>query len=195
MNDRAMPMSVMDVIYRRRSARSYLPQKLDSSTIQALLEAAVRAPTAIHGEPWAFVVVQDKNLLRRLSDRAKKTLAEEALRIRHDGGVYAPDFFQQPEFNFFYNAGTLIVICGKSTRLFAAADCWLAAENLILAASSMKLGTCIIGSVISWLNSSAGKAELGVPPEYSVVAPIVVGVPGETAPPTSRKEPRIFAWK
>lgn len=188
-------MGVMDAIHQRCSVRSYMPQKLDSGTIRALLDAAVRAPTAIHGEPWGFVVVQDMKLLRKLSDRAKKVFAEEARRIRHEGGGCTADFFRQTEFNFFYNAGTLIVICGKSTRLFAAADCWLAAENLILAASSMELGTCIIGSVISGLNDPEVKAELGVSPEFSVVAPIIVGVPGDAALPTPRKEPRIFAWK
>jgi hypothetical protein len=39
------------------------------------------------------------------------------------------------------------------------------------------------------------KTELGIPDEYSAIAPIVVGVPsGETAA-TSRKEPLILSWK
>lgn len=195
MNDPVIPNSAIDVIYKRGSVRSYTAQKLDPDTIHMLLDAAVRAPTAIHGEPWAFVVIQDTGLIKRLSDGSKKVFMEEARRIHHDHGARAFDTFKDPDFNFFYNAGTLIIICGKSMGLFVAADCWLAAENLTLAACSMNLGTCIIGSVVTGLNSPEVKAELGIPAEYSVIAPIIVGVPDGEVTTTSRKEPRILAWK
>ncbi|HYL56473.1 MAG TPA: nitroreductase family protein [Gemmatimonadales bacterium] len=58
----------LDAIYHRRAVRSYTPEKLDESTIRRLLETAVQAPTAMHLEPWAFVVIQDVALLARLSD-------------------------------------------------------------------------------------------------------------------------------
>lgn len=195
MNDPVIPNSAIDIIYKRCSVRSYAPQKLDPDTIHMLLDAAVRAPTAIHSEPWAFVVIQDTSLIKRLSDGSKKVFMEEARRIHHDHGARAFDTFNDPDFNFFYNAGTLIVICGRSSGFFVAADCWLAAENLMLAACALDLGTCVIGSAISGLNSPEVKAELGIPAEFSVIAPIIVGVPDGEVPTTSRKEPRILAWK
>lgn len=194
MNDPVRPNSAIDVIYKRCSVRSYTSQKLDQGTIHMLLDAAVRAPTAIHSEPWAFVVIQDTSLIKRLSDRSKKVFMEEARRIHHDHGARAFDTFNDPDFNFFYNAGTLIVICGRSMGFFVAADCWLAAENLMLAACAMDLGTCIIGSAASGLNSPEVKAELSIPAEFSVIAPIIVGVPDGEVHTTSRKEPRILAW-
>ena len=72
------PLSALDVIFMRRSVRAYTPQKLDASTIRSLLDAAVEAPTAMHTEPWAFVVVQDEAALTRYSDRAKGSWAREA---------------------------------------------------------------------------------------------------------------------
>ena len=193
MNDPIVPNSALDVIYRRRSVRAFTPQKLDPGTVRTLLHAAVRAPTAILGEPWAFVVIQDKVLIKRLSDRAKKIFIEEARRISHGSSV--PDNLQDPDFNFFYNAGTLIIVCGKAMGLFVAADCWLAAENLMLAACAMGLGTCVIGSAVSGLNSPEVKAELGIPTEFSAIAPIIVGVPDDEPDFMPRKEPRILAWK
>src|SRR5438552_67969 len=65
------PLSALDAIYTRRSVRSYTSQPIDPSTVRALLDAAVQAPTAMLEQPWAFVVVQDPGVLRRLSDRAK----------------------------------------------------------------------------------------------------------------------------
>lgn len=189
------PMSVMDGIRERRSVRSYLPRKLERATILALLDAAVCAPTAIHQEPWAFVVVQDVNLLKRLSDRAKPLLVEEAQRAHRDRGGHRLEIFESPDFNLFYDAGTLIVICGKSMGPYVVADCWLAAENLMLAACSMGLGSCVIGSAVLGLNTSEVKAELGIPTEISVIAPIIVGVPSGETSPSLRREPEVLAWK
>ena len=186
--------SLVDAIFERHSVRSYKPRKLDRAAINTLLASAVRAPTAIHEEAWAFVIVQDTERLKRLSDRAKELLAAEA-HHHADRGGHTPDFFTAPDFNVFYNAGTLIVICGRTAGPFVTADCWLAAENLMLTATSMGLGTCVIGSSLLALNTPEWKAELGIPADLAAVAPIIVGVPSEEGEPTPRKEPLILSWK
>jgi len=188
-------MSIMDAIYRRSSVRSYSPEPLDQTTVRALLAAAVRAPTAVHFEPWAFAIIQDMRALKRLSDRAKPLFLEEVQRSHLDRGGHTLEIFASPDFNMFYNAGTLIIICGKPMGSFVVADCWLAAENLILAACSMGLGTCVIGSAVPALNSPDIKAELGIPDELTAIAPIIVGVPSGETPPTARKEPEILFWR
>jgi len=189
------PVSAMDAIYGRCSVRSYAPRILDRATIGTLLAAAARAPTAVHLEPWEFVIVQDASALKRLSDRAKGYFVEEMHRAHLDRGGHTLEKFEQPDFNIFYDAGTLIVICARATGPFAVADCWLAAQNLMLAAFSMGLGSCVIGSALTGLNTPESKQELGIPVELSAIAPIVVGVPSGETRPTSRKEPRILAWK
>lgn len=187
-------MSVLEAIHARRSVRSYAPEPVDRATVLALLRAAVRAPTAVHQEPWAFTVLQDPGALKRLSDRAKPLFAEEVHRAHLDRGGHMLDVFASPEFNIFYDAGTLIVICAKPMGPFVVADCWLAAENLMLAACAMGLGTCVIGSAVPALNTSEVKAELGIPAGLSAVAPIIVGWPrGETGP-TARREPEVLVW-
>ena len=78
---------------------------------------------------------------------------------------------------------------------FVAADCWLAAENLMLAAGALGLGTCCIGSAIPVLNSPDIKSELGIPADVEAVAPIIVGVPSGPTRETPRKDPEILFWK
>lgn len=186
-------MSVRDAINGRCSVRAYAPEPINQSTLRALLSAAVRAPTAMHGEPWQFVIVQDRDTLKRLSDRAKETLAAETKLLHPDRGSL--DIFSQPGFNVFYDAGTLVVICAKTAGHFAQADCWLAAENLMLAAHAMGLGTCVIGSAASALSLPDVKHELGIPAESIAVAPIIVGKPrGETLT-SARNEPQVVAWR
>jgi nitroreductase len=187
-------MKVIDAIYQRRSVRSYSAQKLEPATIQALLKAAVWAPTAVHEEPWAFAIVQDSAYLKRLSDRAKPLFIEEVHRAHLDRGGHALEIFAQPDFNIFYNANTLIVICGKPMGPFVVADCWLGAENLMLAAHAMGLGTCVIGSAVPALNTPESKAELNIPSECTAIAPIIVGVPTGPAPTSHRKEADVLCW-
>ena len=81
----------------------------------------------------------------------------------------------------FYDAGTLIAIGAKPLGPFVVADCWLAAENLMLAACALGLGTCCIGAAVGALNSPDTKSELAIPSDVEIVAPIVVGMPNETA--------------
>jgi nitroreductase len=173
--------------------RAYAPEQVNQSTLRTLLAAAVRAPTAMHGEPWQFVIVQDRDTLKRLSDRAKETLAAEAAQLHPDRG--SSDVFTQPAFNVFYDVGTLVVICAKTAERFASADCWLAAQNLMLAAHAMGLGTCVIGLAASVLNLPDVKHELGIPPDTTAVAPIIVGVPRGETPASARKDPQVVAWR
>ena len=180
-------MSAMDAIYHRRAVRDYAPQKIDQAMIRILLDAAVHAPTAVHEEPWAFAVIQDKNILNRLSDNVKELLTAGADPIHPPGGSHTSDRFTTPEFNAFYNAGTLIVICGKPLGPFVVSDCWLAAENLMLAACANGLGSCVIGLSVTALNTPQWKKELGIPAEMTVFAPIIVGVPAGVTPAVPRK--------
>ena len=188
-------MTLQEAIHARRSVRAYAPAALDRATIEALLHAAVRAPTAVHMEPWAFVVLQDREALRRLSDRAKPLFVEEVHRAHLDRGGHALDIFARPGFDIFYGAGTLVIIGAESDVPFAVADCWLAAENLMLAACAMGLGTCVIGSGLVALQLPEVKRDLGIPAGFMPIAPIIVGVPSGDTPITSRKPPRVVAWR
>jgi len=190
---RETAVGVADAIYGRRSVRAYAPEAVDRAEVRALLDAAVQAPTAVHEEPWAFAVVQDRDVLRRLSDKAK-TLLREGGDPRHLPASRGAREFLLPE-NVFYDAGTLIVIYGKPLGPFVVADCWLAAENLMLAARGRGLGTCVIGLSVAALNTPEWKAELKVPAELIAYAPIIVGHPAGETPPTGRREPEVLAWK
>ncbi len=187
--------NIFEAILARRTVRAYAPDKINRNAILTLLEAAVRAPTAMQEEPWAFAVIQNRQTLRQLSDRAKPIFIEE-MRHRNAQGVrHSFEHFGRQDFDLFHGAGTLILICAKPTSPFVVADCWLAAENLMLAACDMGLGTCVIGSAVSVLNIHMVKTELGIPAAYTVIAPIIVGVLLEKTAATTRKEPLVLSWK
>jgi len=188
-------ISTMDAIYHRRAVRDYTPQKIDRDIISALLDAAVHAPTAMNEQPWGFAVIQDASLLNRLSEAAKELVRSEAQASGSPKAKRLLDIVNKPGFHVFYNASTLIAIYGKFSGEFVAADCWLAAENLMLAACAKGLGTCVIGFAVSALNTTEWKAELKIPAEMTAVAPIIVGVPAGETPAVPRKQPETLVWK
>ncbi len=174
--------TVFEAILARRSVRSFTSREVDKVTIDTLLEAAVRAPTNLHEEPWAFAIVQDRTLLDHLSERARSI---EGDAVRRE--------FGEPGASLFHDAGTLILICCQPT-VFRSADCWLAAENLLLAACAIGLGTCIVGSSLGILNVPESKAMLGIPETFSVTVPIIIGFPEHQSTPTGRKRPLVLSW-
>lgn len=190
----APPMGVMDAIQHRRSVRDYTSETIDQNVIHKLLAAAVQAPTAMHEEPWSFAVIQDKTILDRLSESTKKLARNEAQGSNADGAKHTLHVVDKPDFHVFYNAATLIVIYSKLQGPFVVADCWLATENLLLAAYAQGLGTCVIGFAVSALNTPEWKAELKIPVEMTAIAPMILGVPAGETPPVPRKPPVIISW-
>jgi nitroreductase len=186
---------VFEAILARRSVRIYTEEIPDSTVVNTLLEAAVRAPTAAHEEPWAFVVIQQRPLLQRLSGLVGTHAADTRLHHPFRGIQLADAAQDDAETDIFHGANTLIVICARNDMPFASADCWLATENLMLAACDLGFGSCVIGSSIPVLNATQVKRELGIPLEYSVIAPVVIGVPAEETSATSRDAPLILTWR
>jgi hypothetical protein len=92
-----------------------------------------------------------------------------------------------PAFQTFYHAPVLILISGDAPGFWIAEDCALAAENLMLLAFSLGLGSCWIGFAQSYLNTPAGKQALGIPDSWVRVAPIIVGF--ASAQPVAVQEP------
>lgn len=185
-------MDILDAIRSRRAVRAYAASQVPKDLVHTLLEAAVWAPSAMNLQPWAFVVVQDAETLKRISDEAKRTaIAVQAVDSDHQG---LREALESPDFSVFYNAGTLIVICATSSGPFAVGDCCLAAQNLMLAAHALGLASCPIGLALPALRRPALKRELGIPAGYTPAFAAIIGYPRETPPLTARHPPEIVAW-
>jgi nitroreductase len=189
------PIAVMDAIYKRRSVRDYTPEIVTAVTIETLLYAAIQAPTAMHEEPWAFAVIQDKALLDRISVDAKKIALDAAVKADGHTVPHSVEILSNPNFNIFYNASTLVVIYGSPMGSFATADCWLAAENMMLAAYASGLGSCVIGFALAALNMPEWRKALDIPAQMIAHAPILLGHPAGETPVISRKPPEVLCWK
>jgi nitroreductase len=183
----------MDAIYQRRAVRDYSSRVVQPDVVRTLIQAAIQAPSAVNQQPWAFVVIQDVAMLRRISERAKElSLAS----LRPGTPLWSHrTILKDPAFNVFYDGSTVIAICAHSGSSWPQSeDCFLAAQNLMLAAHGLSLGTCPIGFARGALNEPEARRELRIPDDHSVAIPILVGYPRVIPPPMPRDEPRILSW-
>lgn len=186
-------MRLEEIIRGRRSVRAYEDRPVAEELIRELIDLGIHAPTASRMQPWAFVVVQDKALMLEWSDRAK-----EQLLAQMDSNPYLQQYralLENKQFNIFYDAPCLLVIYGDKASPNHVIDCTLAAQNIMLSAYEKGLGTCWIGFSMQVGNEPAMKQKLGVPENYRLVAPLVLGYPKGQWPYVPRREPVIFSWK
>ncbi|MGA7546066.1 MAG: nitroreductase [Methyloceanibacter sp.] len=181
-------MELLEAINGRRSVREYTDEVVNDTVLRELIGLAVQAPSAVNQQPWSFVVIKDRVLLTHISDRAKVHMLKSPLAA---SASHYHDMLSDPNFQIFYHAPVLIVICAVDAGDWGVEDCALAAENLMLAAYAEGLGTCWIGFAQSWLTTPDGKSALGLPPASTPVAPIILGHPRCQSAPVPRKTPDI----
>jgi len=186
---------VLEAIYERRSVRRYTTTAVDDATVNELLEAAIWAPSALNAQPWAFGIISDRSLLDRYAERTKalyladppaaELAATPQLVLEHLRKVLS-----QPDYDVFHGASTLITIYASAPS--DVPDCYLAGENLMLAACATGLGTCPIGLSRPLMNQQDVKDELGAPANMVAALPIVVGYPAERPHTTTRNPPGVL---
>ena len=73
-----------ELIKKRRSMRKFTDEELKQEEVVALMKAALMAPASKRSNPWQFIVVDDKDTLKKLSlckDQASQFIADAALAV------------------------------------------------------------------------------------------------------------------
>jgi nitroreductase len=159
-------MEFSEVIEKRRSIRKYKDTPIPREKIIKILEAARIAPSASHRQPWHFIVVEDKDMIKKLS---KSAWAENAPVMI----VGLADRESSP--NWYNN------------------DLAIAFEHIILAATDLGLGTCWMGQR---KREDLVQNLLDIPDNFRVVAITPLGIPDETPAAKKRKSlDDIASWE
>lgn len=187
-------LTYSELIKNRRSIREFLDKKVSTETIKEILQDACLAPSSHNKQPWEFIVITDRQLIKRLSDESRKNLLNEIENNQASSNKEFKSWLSDDNANVFYNAPCLIFIVGKNDYNHFKDDCSLAAAYLMFAATARGLGSCWIG-LGAHINSQELKKEINLPTNYEIVAPIVIGYPTNIPPETPRKALEILCWK
>ena len=193
---------VMETILHRRAIRRFdTARQIEEDALRQILQAGLYAPSAGGRQGPLFVVCQDAGVnarlgrIKRANPRPRMATAtsyvsREQLSIADDPKLT----------NAFYDAPTVITLFGPKNFLFAAEDCAVAAENMMLAADALGIGSCYIGQGWTAFADPYGQETLrrwNVRTDYYAVMQLLLGYPraGDAHPtPKPRKEGRVLRF-
>jgi nitroreductase len=181
-------MDTIAAIHGRRSIRDYLPRPVSRALIEAVLHDAVQAPTPpVSGAaPFLFVVIEG---VETIAAHGAEALAFARAHRKPDRSY---DWVDRPDFLVFFNAPTVVVICGYNDVFGQAIqDCNRAGQNLMLSACARGLGTCWVGSPMPWLRDPQTQVRLGIPADYTPYAVFTLGYPASTPSGMPRAMPKV----
>ena len=81
-------MDLREAIYTRRAVRAYIQEPLDRELIGGLIDAAIQAPSAVNEQAWSFCVVQDQQLLARISEASKAHMLAHHQGVEFGDGLF-----------------------------------------------------------------------------------------------------------
>jgi len=169
----------------RRSIRKYTEKSVSKESINQMIETAQYAPSSHNRQPWDFTIITKKKVIDGLSNdikswydslmtlslplsfikEVKKSVNEMKKRVKTDKDL------------FFYNAPAIIIVHAPNKQFYLQ-DCSCAAQNIMVAARSLGIGSCWIGFADIVFNKGIKmKKKLGIPATHKVMATIALGYP------------------
>jgi FMN reductase [NAD(P)H] len=161
-------MNISEAISKRKSVRAYEDKPVLLDDVEKIVEAGRWAPNA---GPFQISVVRNPGLRQRINDRTLDAMHRSP-----------NDFLRQraslPGYEPLYGAPVLILLSGPADLPHSPRNTSLAAENMLLQATGLGLGSCYLFSPTLALNGESNRdlaREAGIPDGYAVQCAVVVG--------------------
>ena len=196
-----MMNEVMKTILHRRSFRRFEERQIEESALQEILQAGLYAPSAGGRQGVIFAVCQDKEVNERLGKIKRANSHPRMATATSYVSKEQPSIADAPKLlNAFYDAPTVITLFAPKNFLFSVDDCAVAAENMMLMADSLGIGSCYIGQGWTAFADPYGQDVLRqweIPVTHYAVMQLILGYPREedrhpSAKP--RKERRVLRF-
>ena len=154
----------------RKSVRAFTDREITAEEKSAVLEAAVNAPTAGNQQLYTILDITDRALKERLAVTCDNQpfIADAKMVL-----IFCADC--KKWYDAFVAAGCQPRTPGAGDLLLAVSDANIAAQNAVVAAHSLGIGSCYIGDIME--NIEAHREALALPPWVFPAAMLVFGFP------------------
>ncbi len=209
--------SLAQLMRSRRSCRNFTDKKVDLRLLQDLVRFAITAPSGTNSQKWTFTLIPDRQTMIQFGDQTanffnnlNKKAKNPALRLfsklfmadrlgayyreYYDSIQQGLDDWQQNGIDHLFHGATAAIIIGnKPDASCPHDDALLASQNILLAAHSLGLGSCMIGFAVHAINNyPALKQYLQILKDETIYSCIALGFPKEKYQRfTERKAPVI----
>ena len=157
-------------ILERNTCRDFKDTPVKKEHIETLVKTALAAPSARNIQPWHITVVTDKALLGEIDAEGMKILSTSEEKAMFD-------MLMSRGGKLFYNAPCLILVLSDGSD-WGTLDSGILCQNVVIAAQSLGLGTCIVGLARIPLNGPKKeeyKKRLSIPEGFEFSIGILVG--------------------
>jgi nitroreductase len=157
----------LDVLYDRRSIREFTDEAVSDEQVEAMLKAAMAAPSARNLRPWHFVVVRKRKALDKLAKVHKYAYMLE-------------------------QASLAVVVCGdpEISEPHWVEDTCVATQNLLLAATALGLGGVWISLYPKKKHQKYARELLDIPEHMGVLCVVALGRPAERKKARTQYDPK-----
>lgn len=191
----------MQTILHRRAIRRFDARQIEEELLQQILQAGLYAPSAGGKQGVIFAVCQDREVNERLGKIKRANSNPHMATAKNYVSKEQPSIADDPKLvNAFYGAPTVITMFAPKNFLFSVDDCAVAAENMMLAADSLGIGSCYIGQGWTAFADSYGQEILRkweIRTDYYAVMQLLLGYPkaGDRHPAAkARKSDRVLRF-
>lgn len=171
-------------LFHRKSVRMFSDEPISDEEKKLILESALQAPTAGNMAMYSIIDVQDQELKEKLAVSCdhQPFIAKAPLVL-----VFLADY--QKWYDIFSEYASMKPVIEESDLFLAMEDCAIAAQNAVVAAESLGIGSCYIGDIIENFEENQKLFNL---PKYAI--PYVMLVFGKpTKQQIERQKPKRFA--
>ena len=193
---------LVQLMRSRRSTRKYSDKEVDSALLTDLVKIGTTAPSGTNSQSWQFTILPRRkdvevlggltcNYFKSLNQKANNPLLRFAAKLFAGDalGNYYRNYYktiagaiteweEQGIDRLFHGAAAAILVGGDKRASCPGEDALLATQNILLAAHTMGLGSCLIGFVVEAMRRSPviGRS-LEIPAEQEVYSVIALGYP------------------
>ena len=164
--------SVIEVIEARRSIRAYKDTPVEREKLELLAKCGVMAPSAMNRQEWEVRIVDSKEWIDACTATYLKAVE----------GTDKAKYMLTPTFKNIFRNGSAVIFVAAPDGLFAGENVGCLAQNVMLAATELGLGTCFLGSVqmiFAEPTMAEHLASLGFSDGYRLRYALAVGYPDE----------------
>jgi len=154
---------MLELILRRQSDRKYSDTPIEKEKLERIVEAGRLSPSACNGQPWKFIVVNDRELIKSVADAATFKLTGMN---SFAGQAAAIVVIVRENPNFSSKLGGAV-----KSKDYSFYDIGIATENICLQATAEGIGSCILG----WFDEKLVKSLLQIPGSKRIALIVTLG--------------------
>jgi len=212
--------ALVQLMASRRSCRNFLERPVDRAALEDLIKIGITAPSGTNSQAWTFTVLPTRKAVisfagnvalyyEKLNAQAENAALRLFLRLIGQGELdaYYRGYYRKVKEALkawresgrdplFHGSTAAVIIGARPGASCPAEDALLAAQNILLVAHSMGLGSCLIGFAVEAIRRDPSiKLSAGIPSEEEIYAVIALGYPDEIYQHTAGRRkvtPRYF---